>query len=83
MRRYNLQDFIHLRSIKVDQAALAHQDLLRYNPQCCLHVDMDSHLCLLAAYHREEAIWIEAKSSYNLKLYRTNPLQEKWHPGLL
>ncbi len=25
----------------------------------------------------EEVIWIEAKSSYNLKLYRTNPLQER------
>lgn len=61
---------------------LLHSKTFMAQPSFCLHADMDSHLRLPAAYHHEQAIWLEAKSSYNLILYRTNTLQKRRHPRL-
>jgi len=61
----------------MDKAASAHKNILWDYQECRVHTDMDCHLWLSSAYHCEETLYVESKSSFHFKFYWASPLQKR------
>lgn len=55
--------------LQMAKATPAYKDILRNYPKCHVYTDMNSYLWLSAAYHCEEILYVEPKSSFYFKFY--------------